>query len=89
LERTPQQCQPPRTGWWVSSQPFEFLTKATWVSSLWFVPTSSLSFSDLTFCPSFEESCSRERLLGQGIFFPSRPIPVESSMSVFCILVIC
>ncbi len=69
LERTPQQYQPPRTGWWVSSQPFEFLTKTTRVSGLWFVPTSSLPFSVLSICPTFEESCSRERMLGQGIFF--------------------
>ena len=48
LERTPEQCQPHRTGWWVYSQPFEFLTKAERVSGPWFVPTSSLPFSALT-----------------------------------------
>jgi hypothetical protein len=32
LERTPQQCQPPRTGWWMSTQPIEFLTKTERVS---------------------------------------------------------
>ena len=50
LERTPQQCQPPRTGSWVSLQPCEFLTKAARVSGPWFLPPSSLPFS----CPSFE-----------------------------------
>ena len=71
LERTPQQCQPPRTGWWVSSQPFEFLTKATRVSGPWFAPTPSLPCSS---CP----------ILGGKFCFSkenSRPIPGESSMS--------
>ncbi len=53
LERTPQQCQPPRTGWWESSQPFEFLTKATRVSGPWFAPTPSLPCSS---CPSSVEN---------------------------------
>ena len=43
----------PRTGWWVSSQPFEFLTKATRVSGPWFAPTPSLPCSS---CPSSVEN---------------------------------
>jgi hypothetical protein len=53
LERTPQQWQPSRTGWWVSSQPFEFLTKATRVSGPWFASTPSLPCSS---CPSSVEN---------------------------------
>ncbi len=56
-----QQCQPPWTGWWVSSQPFEFLTKATRVSGPWFAPTPPLPCSS---CPS---SCGKDFL--ENVFF--------------------
>ena len=45
--------EPPRTGWKVSSQPFEILTKATRVSGPWVAPTPSLPCSS---CPSSVEN---------------------------------
>ena len=64
-------------------KPFEFLTKATRVSGRWFVPTSALPLSALPFCPSSESALRFFCVFFSfpGFFFPTRPIPVESSMS--------
>ena len=81
LERAPQGWQRSRTGWWVSSQPYKFLTRGPSVSCPWSKPRPSLTartshtqtFSYLTF--SLLEG---RWFFPRNIFFRNlRPIPVK------------
>ncbi len=81
LERKPQQCQSSRKGWWVSSQPFEFLTKVPVNKGVWSLvcPNVFPDFVYPVFLPILRGVLFQRVLSGtMGFFFLSRPILVES-----------